>query len=105
MPDSYTEPKHSISAPTVERKPVMGLVKFPCGCVGWPTINEEARVLVIDHCDYDARDGRVLSLGYRSVNGSAKPVPISFAEERRLLDEIRRLFAGGYALDAVRSTF
>ena len=104
MPDSYTNYLAQTLAPKVERKSAMGLVKFPCGCVGWPTINEDERVLVIEHCDYDARDGGgALSPGYRDVKEPAKAVPVSLADEYRLLDEIGRLLVNGYKLDALRS--
>jgi hypothetical protein len=86
--------------------PRMGLVRFPCGCVGWPArdAKNSYQALVIEHCDPDHRyGGNALSLGYRVVQDATECVPLTCADERALIAEIGRLLSQGYQLDALRS--
>lgn len=83
----------------------MGLVRFSCGCVGWPKLDAGGKALVIEHCDYDGRDvpdGGPLSPGWWPMREKAHE-PLDKAAEDRLIDEIGRLLYGGYKFDALRS--
>lgn len=85
------------------------LVKFSCGCIGFPMRtpdDEGAEALLITRCDDDNRGDdpyyQDFYLGYRDFMGTKAYTPLPEEREREIVQDLQRLLRDGYALRATR---
>jgi hypothetical protein len=85
------------------------LVKFECGCIGFPPrtpVAEGAEALLITRCDNDPygyeEHPEEFYLGYRDFMGDKSYAPLSEEREREIVQDLQALLSDGYALRATR---
>jgi hypothetical protein len=83
------------------------MVRFECGCVGFPPRDStaEAKALLIQLCDDDqwTFSGVDVDFDYRSHMGAKSYTPLDPVEEQRLVEAVQSLMSGGYTLRKTQS--
>lgn len=83
------------------------MVRFECGCVGFPPRDstKEAKALLITRCDDDSWDfsGTEYDFDYRAHMGEKSYTPLDPVQEQRFVEAVQALIFGGYTLRKTQS--